>query len=99
MDARIAQVLAARGNLDSLLKGLVLIGLAPMGKLERPAEMREQQLAVYFSRESAELVLEHVLLGSNVRADQLRLLVDDCVGGSEYARAAWPKYGMQEDYK
>jgi len=25
--------------------------------------------------------------------------VDDCVRGSEHARLAWPKYGMQEDYE
>ncbi|KAJ7639782.1 Alpha/Beta hydrolase protein [Mycena polygramma] len=99
MGAKIAQVLTARGDLRGLLKGLVLIGPAPMGKLELPAEMREQQITAYSSRQSAELALQHVLLGSNVGANERRLLVDDCVGGSENARMAWPKYGTQEDYE
>ncbi|KAJ6464001.1 putative alpha/beta hydrolase [Mycena sanguinolenta] len=99
MGAKIAQVLAARGDLGALLKGLVLIGPAPMGKLELPAEMREQQITAYSSRESAELALKYVLLGSDVGANELRLLVDDCVGGNEHARMAWPKYGVQEDYE
>ncbi|KAF7343371.1 Alpha/beta fold family hydrolase [Mycena venus] len=99
MGAKVAQVLAARGDLDGLLKGLILIGPAPLGKLELPAEMREQQVAAYSSRESAELALKYVLLGSDVGADELRLLVDNCVEGSEHARTAWPKYGMQEDYE
>ncbi|KAJ7765871.1 Alpha/Beta hydrolase protein [Mycena maculata] len=99
MGAKIAQVLAARGDLDGLLKGLVLIGPAPLGRLELPAEMREQQITAYSSRESAEMALKYVLLGSDVGADELRRLVDDCVGGSEQTRMAWPKYGTREDYE
>ncbi|KAJ7857044.1 hypothetical protein B0H13DRAFT_2077818 [Mycena leptocephala] len=82
-----------------IAQGLVLIGPAPMGKLEIPAEMREQQITAYSSRESAELALKYVLLGSDVGADELCLLVNDCVGGSEHARIAWPKYGTQENYE
>ncbi|KAF8208118.1 Alpha/Beta hydrolase protein [Mycena galopus ATCC 62051] len=99
MGAKIAQVLAARGDLGALLKGLVLIGPAPVGKLELPAEMREQQMTAYSSRESAELALKYVMLGSDVGADEVRLLVDDCVGGNEHAKMAWPKYGTREDYE
>ncbi|KAJ6613623.1 Alpha/Beta hydrolase protein [Mycena sp. CBHHK59/15] len=99
MGAKIAQVLAARGDLGGLLKGLILIGPAPLGRLDLPAEMREQQITAYSSRESAELALTYVLLGSDVGANELRLLVDDCVGGSEQARTAWPKYGTREDYE
>ncbi|KAF7366770.1 Alpha/beta fold family hydrolase [Mycena sanguinolenta] len=101
MGAKIAQVLAARGDFGTgtLLKGLVLIAPAPMGKLELPTEMREQQITAYSSRESAELVLKDVLLGSDVGAEELRLLVDDCVDGNDHARMAWPAYGVQEDYE
>ncbi|KAJ7507136.1 Alpha/Beta hydrolase protein [Mycena galericulata] len=99
MGAKIAQVLAARGDLAGLLKGLVLIGPAPLGRLELPAEMRQQQMAAYSSRESAEMALKYVLLGSDVGADELRRLVDDCVRGSEQAKAAWPNYGTGEDYE
>ncbi|KAJ7145807.1 putative alpha/beta fold family hydrolase [Mycena epipterygia] len=99
MGAKIAQVLAARGDLGALLTGLVLIGPAPMGRLELPAEMREQQIAAYRSRESAEVALTQVVLGSDVGAEELRRLVDDCLGGSEQARMAWPTYGTQEDYE
>ncbi|KAJ7241719.1 Alpha/Beta hydrolase protein [Mycena haematopus] len=99
MGAKIAQVLAARGDLGGVLKGLVLIGPAPVGKLELPAEMREQQITAYSSRESAELALKYALLGSEVGADELHRLVDDCVGGNEHARMAWPCTGTQEDYE
>ncbi|KAJ7241716.1 Alpha/Beta hydrolase protein [Mycena haematopus] len=99
MGAKIAQVLAARGDLSDLLKGLVLIGPAPLGKLELSAEMLEQRIMAYSSRESAELALKYVVLGSDVGADELHLLVDDCVGGNEHARRAWPSTGTQEDYE
>lgn len=99
MGAKIAQLLAARGDLGSLLKGLVLVGPAPLGRLELPAEMRSQQITAYASRESAEGALRHVLLGSDVGADEVRLLVDDCVSGGAHAKTAWPQYGMQEDYE
>ncbi|KAJ7704482.1 Alpha/Beta hydrolase protein [Mycena rosella] len=98
MGAKIAQVLTARGDLGALLKGLVLIGPAPLGRLELPAEMREQQIAMSSSRESVELVLRHVVLGSDVGTDELRHLVNDFVGGREQAKLAWPKYAMMEDY-
>ncbi|KAJ7291328.1 Alpha/Beta hydrolase protein [Mycena rebaudengoi] len=99
MGAKIAQVLAVRGDLRPLLKGLVLIGPAPLGKLELSTEMRAGQSAAYSSRESAELVLKQVVLGSDVGADELRSLVDDMTGGSEHAKLAWPTYGTAEDYE
>ncbi|KAJ6565449.1 Alpha/Beta hydrolase protein [Mycena vulgaris] len=92
MGAKIAQVLAARGDLCGLLKGLVLVGPAPLGPLELP-------IRVYSSREAAERALREVVLGSDVGAEEMRRLVDDGVGGSEQARMAWPKYGAREDYE
>ncbi|KAJ7720831.1 Alpha/Beta hydrolase protein [Mycena metata] len=99
MGGKIAQVLAARSDFGALLKGVVLIAPAPLGKLEPSAEMREQQIAAYSSKELAERALKHVLLGSDVGVDELRLLVEDCVSGSEFATLAWPKYAIREDYE
>ncbi|KAJ7481443.1 Alpha/Beta hydrolase protein, partial [Mycena latifolia] len=99
MGAKIAQVLAARGALRGLLRGLILLGPAPLGRLELPPDVRAQQRAAYASRDAAEQVLRHVVLGSDVGADELRALVDDSMRGSEHARMAWPEYGMQEDYE
>ncbi|KAJ7052786.1 Alpha/Beta hydrolase protein [Mycena amicta] len=99
MGGKIAQLLAVRGNLR--VKSLVLIGPAPLGKLELPLEMREQQKTAYATKESAAMVMQHVLLapGSAVGEDTIGRLVDDCLAGSEGAKKAWPEYGMQEDYR
>ncbi|KAJ7170912.1 Alpha/Beta hydrolase protein [Mycena crocata] len=99
MGGKIVQVLAARGDFGALLKGLVLIGPAPIGRLELPAEMREQQIVAYASRESAERALKGVLLGSDVGVEALGRLIDDGVGANEQARTAWATYGTQEDYE
>ncbi|KAJ7178100.1 putative alpha/beta hydrolase [Mycena filopes] len=99
MGAKIAQVLAARGDFGGLLKGLVLIAPAPLGKLEPSAEMREAQIAAYSSPESAEQALKHVLLKSDLGVEELRRLVADCVAGTEVARLAWPTYAIREGYE
>ncbi|KAJ7764601.1 hypothetical protein DFH07DRAFT_956058 [Mycena maculata] len=80
MGAKIAQVLATRGDFDGLLKGLVLVCSAPLGPMELSAEMRSQQLTAFSTRGSAEMALKHFVLGSDVGRDEVRRLVDDCVG-------------------
>ncbi|KAJ7016711.1 hypothetical protein C8F04DRAFT_1280764 [Mycena alexandri] len=89
----------ARGarRFGALLMGRFLVPPAPMGKLEPSAEMREQQIAAYSSKELAERTLKHVLLGPDVGVAEMRLLVEDCVSGSESAMLAWPKYAIWED--
>ena len=96
MGGKVAQLVAGRGHAKGL-KGVVLIGSAPPTALELPLDMREVQLSAYSSPQSAEFVVRNVLSSSMLADDVVTNLVDDMMKGNEFAKAAWPTYGMAED--
>lgn len=96
MGGKVAQLVAGRG-LALGLRALVLIGPAPPTPLELPPDMRSVQLSAYSSRQSAEFVVKNVLSSSALSDENVTDLVDDMMKGSEFAKQAWPSYGMTED--
>jgi pimeloyl-ACP methyl ester carboxylesterase len=81
----------------SALKGLILISPAPATPLALPLEMREQQIHAYDNTGSAEYVARNVLTASFGDGGLPLFVVDDMLGGNQWAREAWPSYGMAED--
>jgi 3-oxoadipate enol-lactonase len=96
MGGKVAQLIAGRGLVKGL-KGMVLIAPAPPTPLELPKEVKEQRLAAYLSPQSAEFVTRNVLSSSKLDDEIVGMLVKDMMKGNEFARAAWPTYGMAED--
>ncbi|KAF2493670.1 alpha/beta-hydrolase [Lophium mytilinum] len=101
MGGKLAQVLLSYKEVAPLVRGLVLIAPAPAGRFALPDDMREQQIHAYDSIESASFVVENVLLGKaeSVSKAAKKELAEGMVAGSPGARAAWPEYGMAEDYE
>ncbi|KAK0849615.1 hypothetical protein LTS02_013509 [Friedmanniomyces endolithicus] len=104
MGAKIAQWLLTQQHLlppSVMIRGLVLLAPAPAGSHSLPPEMREQQVHAYDNAASAEFVVRNVLLGrlDAVSDRVVGDIVADAVSGSEGARAAWPRYGMGEDFE
>lgn len=101
MGGKIAQVLLTRTEVTDLVKRLILIAPAPARAFQLPEEMREVQVQAYSSRESAKGAVENVLLGNaaSVSEREITALVEDAVSGSSGAKAAWPLYGMSEDFE
>lgn len=100
MGAKIA--LATIGLLDkglqNLLNGLVLIGPAPPAALNLPLEMKGQQLLAYESEDSVRWTVNNVLATPDKLSESdMNLVVRDCLVGNQFAKSAWPSYGMQED--
>ena len=96
MGAKVAMAVA--GHKPPGLKGMVLIGPAPPGSLALPPEMREQQSHAYDSQESVQWAVEHVLAEAhNLSEADTELVVSDSLAGNQWAREAWPRYGMTED--
>lgn len=99
MGGKIAQVLLTRPDLRSLIRGLILLAPAPAASFQLPEDMREGQIQAYDSAESARAAIEGELLGATpLDPTELDALVADAVAGSPVAKAAWPLYGMREDY-
>ncbi|KAK7217562.1 hypothetical protein V2G26_005565 [Clonostachys chloroleuca] len=96
MGAKVAQLLAGEGELPGL-KGIVLVSLAPPTPLSLPPEMRDQQLHAYDDAASASFVGLNVLTASSPSGTVLESLVSDMLQGNEWAKKAWPTYGMGED--
>lgn len=97
MGGKVAQLLASRR--PSGLKGIILVAPAPAGPLILPSnEKKEQQMKAYDSPEAARFVIREVLTAGGLDEDDVRLLVEDTQRGNEWARKAWPAYGMGEDY-
>jgi pimeloyl-ACP methyl ester carboxylesterase len=96
MGGKVAQLVAGRG-LAQGLRGLVLIGPAPPTPLELPPDMRDVQLSAYSSTQSAEFVVRNVLSSSPLSEELVASLVNGMVDGNEFAKSAWPSYGMAED--
>jgi len=96
MGGKVAQLIAGR-KLVKGLKGVVLIAPAPPTPFELPSGMKEQQLTAYSSAGSAEFVARNVLSASKLSDETVSLLVEDMLRGNEFAKAAWPAYGMAVD--
>ena len=96
MGGKVTQLIAGRQQLKGL-RGLVLIAPAPPTPLELPKEMKEQQVAAYSTPQSAEFVTRNILSSSKLDVEIVDALVEDMIKGSEFAKAAWPAYGMAED--
>jgi 3-oxoadipate enol-lactonase len=96
MGGKVAQLVAGRRHVNGL-KGLVLIGPAPPSALELSPNMRETQLSAYSSHQSAEFVVRNVLSSAKLSDEIVSSLVDDMVKGNDFAKAAWPAYGMSEN--
>lgn len=101
MGGKVAQVLTTYSEMAPLLKGMALIAPAPAGRFALPEDMREQQVHAYQNVESASFVFSNVLLGRPSSVDEVALadLAADATFGGLHARAAWPTYGMAEDYE
>ncbi|KAK4554719.1 hypothetical protein LTR86_008221 [Recurvomyces mirabilis] len=105
MGGKLAQYLLTQSRVVSLVKGLVLLAPAPAGPFTLPPEMKRQQVQAFQDPTTARYVVENVLLGSDARVnrtitqEQKESLVDDIVHASAEAKAAWPSYGMAEDYE
>ena len=95
MGGKVAQVIAAHNPPG--LKSVILLSPAPLTPFQLPEDMREQQIHAYDTAESATFVAANVLTAS-ARGEVVAALVEDQLKGNEWAKAAWPKYGMAEDY-
>ena len=101
MGGKIAQLLPTYTELAALVKGVILVAPAPAGSFALPESMREQQIHAYDEIGSASFVIENLLLGkpNNITEDTFKEAASDAVSGNSCARAAWPGYGMAEDYE
>ncbi|KAF7904039.1 hypothetical protein EAF00_001373 [Botryotinia globosa] len=79
------------------LQALILLAPAPPTPLILPGEMTKQQLIAYDSIEAATFVVAHVLSSSPLAEHVVSTLATNALAGNQYAKAAWPKYGMQEN--
>ena len=95
MGGKVAQLVAGR-NFVKGLKGLVLIAPAPPTPFELPPDMKEQQLSAYSTPQSAEFVVRNVLSASELSGEVVGGFVRDMMRGNEFAKKAWPAYGMGE---
>ena len=60
--------------------------------------MREQQSHAYDSEESVRWTVENVLAEAhNLSEADMQLVAEDSLAGNQWAREAWPRYGMAED--
>lgn len=95
MGGKVAQIIAAH-KLPGL-KSVILLSPAPLNPFQLPEDMREQQIHAYDTKESATFVTANVLTASATK-EAVAALVEDQLKGNEWAKAAWPKYGMAEDH-
>ncbi|KAH6892587.1 Alpha/Beta hydrolase protein [Thelonectria olida] len=96
MGAKVAQLVTGRNRVAGL-RGLFLVAPAPPTPLILPNEMREQQLRAYDSPESAEFVARNVLSAGSLSDAVVDTVVIDMLKGNQWAKLAWPQYGMAED--
>jgi 3-oxoadipate enol-lactonase len=97
MGGKVAQLLASCRPPG--LKGVLLVAPAPAGPLILPSEeMKEQQMKAYNTLEAAEFTVRNVLSAGGLEDEEVKTLVEDTQRGNEWARKAWPAYGMGEDY-
>ncbi|KAF7907765.1 uncharacterized protein EAF01_005351 [Botrytis porri] len=79
------------------LQALILLAPAPPTPLILPEEMTKQQLTAYDSIEAATFVIAHVQSSSPLSEHVVSSLATNALAGNQDAKAAWPKYGMQEN--
>ncbi|TEY45011.1 hypothetical protein BOTCAL_0337g00070 [Botryotinia calthae] len=79
------------------LQVLILLAPAPPTPLILPEEMAKQQLTAYDGIEAATFVIAHVLSSSPLPENVVSSLATNALAVNQYAIAAWPKYGMQEN--
>ncbi|KAF5635784.1 alpha beta-hydrolase [Fusarium sp. NRRL 52700] len=96
MGAKVAQAVAGRKRVSGLV-GLILLCPAPPTPLMLPEEMRDQQISAYDNAKNAEFVARNVLTAKHLPDGTINGLVKDMLKGSPFAKAAWPRYAMQED--
>ena len=102
MSAKVAWEVLSRLDLGDQthalgVAGLLLLAPAPIGPLELPPEMREQQLGAYASMESARWTLSNILTRKTPDKEFLNGLARDCVGMSSGAKRGWIELGMKSD--
>ena len=95
MGGKVAQLVAAHNPPG--LKSVVLLSPAPLTPFQLPESMREQQVHAYDSEESAAFVTANVLTALATK-EVVDALVADQLKGNRWAKAAWPQYGMSEDF-
>ncbi|KAF5540038.1 alpha beta-hydrolase [Fusarium phyllophilum] len=96
MGAKVAQAVAGRKCVSGLA-GLILLCPAPPTPLMLPKEMRDQQISAYDNVQNAEFVARNVLTAKSLPDDTIKGIVEDMLKGSASAKAAWPRYAMNED--
>ncbi|KAF7941566.1 hypothetical protein BELL_0330g00050 [Botrytis elliptica] len=79
------------------LQALTLLAPAPPTPLIFLEEMTKQQLTAYDSIEATTFVVAHVLFSSPFSEHVVSSLATNALAGNQYAKAAWPKYGMHEN--
>ena len=94
MGGKIAQILGARR--PNGLKGLVLVASAPPVPIAAPKEQREAMLESYQSPAGVELALS-ILTSRQLSPELRQQVIDDTLGGSAAAKAAWTQAGMTLD--
>lgn len=99
MGAKVTQHYAAMAK-PSHLKGLLLVAPAPLRGLQLPPEAKQQQRTAYQKAESVEFVLNNVLTAGpgTLSTEVTEQCVRDSLRGNDYAKTAWPDYGMEQDY-
>jgi pimeloyl-ACP methyl ester carboxylesterase len=94
MGGKIAQILGSRRPKG--LKGLVLVAPGPPTPIAAPREQRNAMLESYQSPAGVEFALS--ILTSRQLSPKLRQqVIDDTLGGSPAAKAAWTQAGMTLD--
>ncbi|KAI1033956.1 hypothetical protein LB503_010984 [Fusarium chuoi] len=96
MGAKVAQAIAGRNLVDGLA-GLILLCPAPPTPLMLPKEMRDQQISAYDNAQNAEFVARNVLTAKPLSNGTIKGIVEDMLKGNPSAKAAWPRYAMNED--
>ena len=95
MGGKTAQLIASRRPQG--LKGLFLISTAPAGPLFLSEEIREAQLGAYDNRKVGEAVIRG-MLSTRLSDEDVETFWEGSQTGSKWARAAWPKYAIEEDH-
>jgi 3-oxoadipate enol-lactonase len=80
------------------LQALILLAPAPPSPLILPEEMSKQQITAYSTLKSATYTVTNILSSNPLPRPTIDALACEMVGGNEHAKAAWPSYGMKEDY-
>ncbi|KAF3390227.1 hypothetical protein F1880_009270 [Penicillium rolfsii] len=85
-------------DLLELVRGLVLVAPAPPTALNLPPDMKAQQIRAYESENNVRWTINNVLANpEKLSESDFELVVRDSLGANQFAKSAWPSYGMQED--